>query len=341
MRSIARDTRAKVASRARALLALAVLATARVGSAQDVSVVADAHFATGVKAYDRKDFETALQEFKQSYKLSPSPSVLRNIGQCELRTRRPLEALVAFRAYASDPSVPKHKRQLAAASVAEAYQQTGHLSVVRESDARVRIDGVDAELVEGAYDVTAGSHEVQVTTRDRAGSKRVDALAGRITLVEVSLTKLAPPAPEVVAPVAVPPSTTTASPSLTADASPATGGSSTAKWVTVVSVGTVGVAGLVLGGVFAAKASAAQSDAETSFKGASCPSDPRCSAGAVRLSTYGTDHNAEVVSFIVGGALVATSVVLAFAWPKHSMAAAARFLPGPAMGPPSPLSFTF
>ncbi len=341
MKSIARDTRAKVASRALALVAVAVLATARVASAQDVSAVADAHFAAGVKAYDRKDFETALQEFKQSYKLSPSPSVLRNIGQCELKTGRPLDALVAFRAYVSDPSIPKHKRQLAAAAVAEAYQQTGHLSVMHESDARVHIDGADAELVEGAYDVTAGAHEVQVTSGDRAGSKQVDALAGRVTLVEVSMTKVVPLAPLGVLPVGVPSGNAPPSTPPAADATSATSGSSTAKWVTVGSVGAVGVAGVVLGGVFAAKASSARDDAASLFQGAICPSNPRCAQAADRLSTYGDDHNASVASFVVGGALVAAGVVLAIVWPKHpAITTDARFRL-PALAPAGPLSLTF
>ena len=274
MRLTAAGTRSKALARAGTFVTAVILGTARVASAQDVSVVAEAHFAAGVKAYDRKDFETALQEFKQSYKLSPSPSILRNIGQCELKTGRPLDALVAFRAYMSDPALPKRKKQLAEASVAEAYQRTGHLSVMHESDAHVRIDGVDAELVEGAYDVTAGPHGVQVSAGDRAGSKQVDALPGRVTLVEVALAKPAPVAP--VSPPATQAPTVDASSSSSAppDARSATSGASTAKWITVGSLGAVGVAGLVLGGVFAGHASSARDDGETLLKGAVCPSDP-------------------------------------------------------------------
>jgi tetratricopeptide (TPR) repeat protein len=88
------------------------LALAGPASAQDPSPALDAAHASepakerarlifdeGVKQYNLRNFERALQQFKAAYEALPDPALLFNIGQCHRALGHRPEALFSYRAY--------------------------------------------------------------------------------------------------------------------------------------------------------------------------------------------------------------------------------------------------
>jgi hypothetical protein len=329
-----------------ALLGTLLVTAAPAVHAQEVGPAAQARFDEGVKAYDRGDFEAARQAFLETRKLTTRVSVLRNLAQSEMKTGHPLDALNHFRDYVADPSIARDKRDRAVKAMAEAYHQTGHLVISAEPTARVLVDGAAVTAVDGAVDVTAGPHEVEARAGERHATRTVDAAAGVVTKVDLPLPAVATDG--VPATVAggnpVPPAKSEPGPANDA-VSTGAGGSSggAARWVTAGTLGAVGVVGLVLGGVFASKASSAISDLGTLGPGISCPGDSRCGRAADDLTSHDHDRNAEVSFLVSGGVLVAASIVVAIVWPQSSpVATAGRASSAPVRSSAlTPLSFTF
>src|SRR5689334_6911414 len=76
-------------------LAFATLLYAAPSSAEPPSELlktARRRFQEGVAAVDAGNYEAARLAFQQAYAIKPHPSVLRNLGQAELRTGHYLEA---------------------------------------------------------------------------------------------------------------------------------------------------------------------------------------------------------------------------------------------------------
>ena len=305
--------------------------------AQDIGGAAQARFDEGVRAYDRGDFETARRAFLETRRLTPRVSVLRNLAQSELKTGHPLDALNHFREYVADPSIPREKRDRAVKALAEAYQQTGHLVVTTEPSARVLVDGAPVVAADGVVDVTAGSHDVEARAGARHAMRTVQAAAGALTQVDLPLPPATPEAPTAItSPASATPPAATMDPSAGSGAS----GASSARWVTAGAIGAVGVAGLVLGGVFASKAASAQEDVEhaaNAIHGVCHQGSAACDALSQDLDDRNHDRNAEVVGFLVGGGLVAASVVTALVWPRSRSASARSRVDITSRG----LSFTF
>src|SRR6266404_5611582 len=79
-------------------------------------------FQEGVAAVDAGNYEAARVAFQQAYALKPHPSVLRNLGQAELKTGR--------------------YREAASKSLAEAEGQVGKIMIeVDVAGAEVTVDG--------------------------------------------------------------------------------------------------------------------------------------------------------------------------------------------------------
>ncbi len=82
------------------LLALAPLSAraAPVGKAQ-VEAQARAKFAEGNSAYEKADFQAALDAYVEAYRLMPLPGFLFNIAQCHRQLGRPEQAAFHYRRY--------------------------------------------------------------------------------------------------------------------------------------------------------------------------------------------------------------------------------------------------
>jgi tetratricopeptide (TPR) repeat protein len=60
---------------------------------------AKARFSTGLSHYNLNEFDQALREFKEAYRLYPDPVFLYNLGQCERQLGHNEEAIRFYRSY--------------------------------------------------------------------------------------------------------------------------------------------------------------------------------------------------------------------------------------------------
>src|SRR5258706_5056331 len=83
-------------------------------------------FQEGVAAVDAGNYEAARVAFQQAYALKPHPSVLRNLGQAELKTGRYVEAARHLSTFVRDTTYgTTPEREAAAKSLAQAETQVG------------------------------------------------------------------------------------------------------------------------------------------------------------------------------------------------------------------------
>jgi tetratricopeptide (TPR) repeat protein len=68
------------------------------GDAED-KAAARAHYETGTRLYDVRDYAEALKEFKAAYLAKPDPAFLFNMGQCNLKMGKNQEALDFFQQF--------------------------------------------------------------------------------------------------------------------------------------------------------------------------------------------------------------------------------------------------
>src|SRR5690242_1748748 len=77
------------------ILALAATAMAQAQPSERARLIYD----EGVKQYNLRNFDRALQQFKAAYETMPDPALLFNIGQCHHALGHLDEALFSYRAY--------------------------------------------------------------------------------------------------------------------------------------------------------------------------------------------------------------------------------------------------
>jgi hypothetical protein len=105
--------------------------------------VARKRFQEGVAAADARNYEGARLAFQQAYALKPHPSVLRNLGQAELKTGRYLDAARHLSTFIRDTTFgTPAERESAKKSLAEAESKIGRLILeVDVAGAEVAVDG--------------------------------------------------------------------------------------------------------------------------------------------------------------------------------------------------------
>jgi len=105
--------------------------------------VARKRFQEGVAAADARNYEAARVAFQQAYALKPHPSVLRNLGQAELKTGHYLDAARHLATFIRDTTFgTPSERESAKKSLAEAETRVGRLILeVDVAGAEVAVDG--------------------------------------------------------------------------------------------------------------------------------------------------------------------------------------------------------
>ena len=105
--------------------------------------VARKRFQEGVAAADARNYEAARVAFQQAYALKPHPSVLRNLGQAELKTGHYLDAARHLATFIRDTTFgTPTERESAKKSLAEAETKVGRLILeVDIAGAEVTVDG--------------------------------------------------------------------------------------------------------------------------------------------------------------------------------------------------------
>jgi len=105
--------------------------------------VARKRFQEGVAAADSRNYEAARVAFQQAYALKPHPSVLRNLGQAELKTGHHVDAARHLSTFIRDTSFgTSAERESAKKSLAEAETKIGKLLLeVDVIGAEIAVDG--------------------------------------------------------------------------------------------------------------------------------------------------------------------------------------------------------
>jgi hypothetical protein len=238
-----------------------------------VTVQARARFKEGVDYFDKGQYENARLAFLQAYALKKHPAVLLNLAQSSAKAGHPLEAATYFKQYLreSTTATPEQRRD-AESGLAEVRQKLGRVEIVAPAGTEISLD--DKEKLGTApfaepIDVEPGPHTLKSSTETRS----VTAGAGQKVQAKFGGQGGTPP---VVAPVPVPPPTSTGEPPPnnppTDQGNPPPGGdhankpglfsppeSMTLVWVGL-GVGAVGLTGAI---IFAIFKSDAQSKADS------------------------------------------------------------------------------
>ena len=123
-------------------LALAVALPSAAEPATEQVKVARKRFQEGVAAADARNYEAARLAFQQAYALKPHPSVLRNLGQAELKTGHHLDAARHLSTFIRDHLRHTGGRESAKKSLAEAETKIGKLLLeVDVAGAEITVDG--------------------------------------------------------------------------------------------------------------------------------------------------------------------------------------------------------
>ncbi|MEB2325002.1 MAG: hypothetical protein OZ921_20980 [Sorangiineae bacterium] len=272
-------------------LAAPLLAAPRVAFAQEDPLIKMARdrFQEGVRYYDQKQFEAARAAFMQAYALKKHPAVLLNLAQSEVRSGHEADAAKHFTQFL---------RENTEASAAEKKDAEGGLIIAksRTEEVKISVDAPGAELfVDGQSEGFAplsdpiylmpGSHTIEARKGGKTASKAVNATAGTLSSVSLSLSAggaaaAAPVAAPAGAPVASEPGGGAAPASPPASSAPGAGDGaggglsvdtsgdreSFIKWAGRNKLAWVGggvtVVGLGVGIGFAIGSSAAYSDAD-------------------------------------------------------------------------------
>jgi hypothetical protein len=175
-RLASRSLRARVSAPRRGLalrlcLALCVLTSslAAHGSAlaQDDKARARSLFAEGVEAFDRGDFENALESFTQAYRLAPHPAVRVNMANCYEQLGRFAEATFNYQRFLEESgnTVSPEQRVDVEQAIERLARKFGTLLVVTDpEDVSLSVDGVSAARgLDGRMQLRAGQHLLRAT----------------------------------------------------------------------------------------------------------------------------------------------------------------------------------
>jgi hypothetical protein len=269
---------------------------------EEQKAAARENFTKGKEAFDAKKYDEALVALRASYDVVASPNSRILIAQCLDGLGKPAEAFAEADAVAT-------QAQAAAATDAK-YEETAKAAVALRDALRtkvglvtVRITGTpapDATLNVGGRDIPRAEWErpIAVTpgavtvTLSGSPSQQADVAAGAEASVEVGAAPPPPPPPPPDDEVEV---------------------SSSDNWFMQnrlpigIAAGGVGVAGMLLFGIFGGMASSTYSDLEDQCTNGACPADLEGDADDGR--TYQTVANVSLVIGIVGVAAGAGLIV--------------------------------
>lgn len=132
----------------------------------DVRAQAREHFTTGVERYEAGDYQAALEQFQEAYRIAPHPSVRVNMANCYEQLNRPLEALHHYEGFLRETENPTpQQRREVRASIRRLRGQLGELRLnIAPDGALVTIDGAEtrrAPVLEGIM-LESGVHRIEV-----------------------------------------------------------------------------------------------------------------------------------------------------------------------------------
>jgi hypothetical protein len=285
-------------------------------SASDVAQAREL-YNQGKDLRSRGDNVGALEKLKAAHAIAGTPLTGLELGRTYALLGRLIDAQEAFLSVARIPVRPEETPRSA-----EARRESAKLA--EETRARIpsliiKVTGVPTDTVAVTVDgaavpsqalaaprfVDPGTHAISArSTTGGTAETSVDLKEGESRTVELTIVFKGTAPGAVQAP---PTGTMWNAPATTTSPPHSSGGMSTMRMLGLVS-GGVGVAGLVVGGIFGAMAGSASSDQQSA-----CPSPTNCPNHAQALtdhSNFATDSTIEVTGFVAGGVLLAAGVTM-------------------------------
>lgn len=185
-------------------IALALHEGVAFAAPSDAAGAAREHFAEGVKAFQRGDYEGARRLFKQADGEHHAAPIVYNIGLAEERLGHPQAAVDAYEAYLAEAGSGGDLAEAAAVALAQVKARSTKVRIdTQPSGARIFVDGAPlAEPAPVATYVTMGRHVVVAQGTDWRSERDIEA-RGAGDVLALSLVRKDEAAP---VPVAPPPS---------------------------------------------------------------------------------------------------------------------------------------
>ena len=167
-----------------AVLAFSWLSPARAAepSAEEARKTARLHYSRGMELAGQADYEAALKEFTEAYKVSPHFAVLYNMGQAQFALGRPAEAIETLSKYLRDgqEQVPPTRRQDVQSQIALLESLFAELTITADQpDALITVDDreVGRTPLYQPIRIPAGTHKVSAALEGTPAIQRTVSLA--------------------------------------------------------------------------------------------------------------------------------------------------------------------
>jgi hypothetical protein len=167
--------------------------------AQDGDEQAKQLFATGVAQFEARDYEDAVQSFREAYARKPSWKIQFNIGQCEAALKNYGAAMDAFEAYLAEggDDIPPDRRAEVTSEIAELSAMVGYLELEAAEGSRISVNGLERGVapLSGRIRVSVGrEHDVAAQLPDGTTvQRRVKVGTGEQLLVNLTARDTAEP----------------------------------------------------------------------------------------------------------------------------------------------------
>jgi hypothetical protein len=310
-----------------AVCVLSTLAFASIAHADDAAIAeAQARFNEGLSLADNAKYDEARLKFLQAVVVLKAPAVLFNLASTEMKTGHDVEAIEHYRGFlkvgANDTRITDAMREKAKQNIAELLRKVAQIEVEAPDGAKISVDGKPLdESPKEPVPVTPGKHTIEASHAGKIKSVTVDGMVGEVAKAKLDFAG---------------DDTTTASPSSGEEAERTTAG-----WVVPITLGVLGVGGVVMGGVMASSAASSKDDAvnlRKEFPGlcSTPPSNPaKCTEYQDKFDTAESQSTLAWVGYVSGGVLLAASVATFVFWPKSgkSPSASRGMLLTPLVGP--------
>jgi hypothetical protein len=296
-------------------LVLSALAFATTSHADDAAMAeAQARFKEGLDLADGGKFEEARLKFLQASVVLKAPAVLYNLATTEQKTGHDVEAVDHYRAFlkgsVNDTRITDAMREKARQNITTLLPKVAQVDIVVSPTAKVSVDGKPLdETPKEPVAVTGGRHTIEVSLSGKVKSVDIDAVVGEVTRAKVDFDGSD--------------STTTAPPPVSPSSERTKAG-----WIVPITLGVLGVGGLVMGGVFASASQSSKDDSVAARRAApglcAAPGGPACDHYRSLRDDASSQATLSYVGYVSGGVLLAASVATFIFWPKSSSSSPAQ-----------------